>query len=217
MLERYRKLIEHHVKNPHNGLGEDHHILPVSLGGEYYPKVRLSHRAHYVAHRMLWKAIGGKMTTAFHFMTTNKRYPDNRITSKEYAVLKEEFVRHQTGYKHTAESKKKMSEAKTGENRKPFTAEHKKNISKAQTGEKNHQYGKTPSAEHKKKISEANMGHETSAETRKKIGEAKTGKKRKPFSAEWKKNLSASATGRKHSAETLKKMRESHKKRRAIV
>ena len=167
MLERYRKLIEHHVKNPHNGLGEDHHILPEALDGEDSPLVRLSHRAHYIAHRMLWKAVGGAMTSAFHFMAHNKRYPDSRITSRVFAVLKEENAKQQTGKKHTAETKKKISESKKGT---VVSAESRKKLSEAGKGVKK-------SAETRKKMSEAQKGRTLSAEHRKKISESQMGEK----------------------------------------
>jgi len=191
MLERYLKLIEHHVKNPHNGLGEDHHILPVSLGGEYYQKVRLSHRAHYVAHWMLHKAIGGKMTAAFHYMIHNKRYPDSRITSRVFAVLREENSKHLSesmmgennpmygiSQKPSAETRKKISEATKGENNPMYgisnkaSAETRKKISEATKGEKNGMYGKKASAETRKKIGEAHKGKVVSDEARKNMSES---------------------------------------------
>src|SRR3972149_3864410 len=50
--------------------------------------------------------------------------------------------------------------------------------------------------EHKKKISKSLKGKKKSAETRLKISESKTGKKRKPFSEETKKKLRLSAIKR---------------------
>jgi len=100
------------------------------------------------------------------------------------------------GRKHTAETLKKMSEAKKGKKRGPHSAEHRRNLSESLKG-------KTHSVEAKLKMSKAkqNMSAETklkmskakqnmSAETKKKISEAKKGKKRAPFSAETKKKIS---------------------------
>ena len=50
--------------------------------------------------------------------------------------------------------------------------ESKRKMSEAQTGEKNHWYGKHRSEETKKKISEANTGKHPSEETRKKISQS---------------------------------------------
>lgn len=59
--------------------GEEHHILPKSLFPEYsdfrlYPenKKKLSYKAHYIAHLILWKALGGKMAHAFQMMTVGR-------------------------------------------------------------------------------------------------------------------------------------------------
>ena len=56
-------------------------------------------------------------------------------------------------YKHSEESKQKISKSMTG---RVFTEEHKKHISEEHTGEKNHMYGKHLSEEHRKKIRENN-------------------------------------------------------------
>lgn len=69
--------------------------------------------------------------------------------------------------------------------------------------------------EAKRLAREAQKGLEVSEETRKKISEALTGKKRKPFSEEHKRRLSEasarSSKGRKFSEESRKKMSESRK------
>src|SRR3990167_2497326 len=63
--------------------------------------------------------------------------------------------------------------------------------------------------EHKKKISKSLKGKKKSAETRLKISESKTGKKRKPFSEETK--LKMSNSKQNLSEETKKKLSEAHK------
>src|SRR3972149_2836714 len=63
--------------------------------------------------------------------------------------------------------------------------------------------------EHKKKISKLLKGKKKSAETRLKISESKTGKKRKPFSEETK--LKMSNSKQNLSEETKKKLSEAHK------
>ena len=86
-------------------------------------------------------------------------------------------------YKHSEESKKKSSEAQTGEKaywyRKHFAEEHKRKLSEAKTGEKHPFYGKHLSEEHRKHISEAKTGENNpwygkhlSEEHRKKMAEA---------------------------------------------
>ena len=91
-----------------------------------------------------------------------------------------------SGFKHSEESRKKMSESTKG---------------------KNHpMYGKTLSEEHKKKISESLKGKTLSAKTRKKMSEAQKGK---TFSEETRKKISEANKGKIRSAETRKKTGES--------
>ena len=91
------------------------------------------------------------------------------------------------GKQHSAETRKKMSEAHKGENNYWFGKHHseeaKKKNSEAHKGENNYWFGKHHSAEARKKISEANKGENHplfgkhhSEETRKKMSEANKGK-----------------------------------------
>ena len=79
------------------------------------------------------------------------------------------------GHKHTEETIRKMSEAKKG---KPLSEEHKRNISEARKGEKHPFYGKNHTDETKRKMSEAKKGNQPwlgrthSDETKRKISEA---------------------------------------------
>ena len=79
------------------------------------------------------------------------------------------------GSHHSEETRKKISESKTG---KHPSEETRKKMSEAQTGEKNPWYGKHLSEEHKKKLSEAQIGEKShwfgkhhSEESKKKIRE----------------------------------------------
>ena len=74
---------------------------------------------------------------------------------------------------------------------KQFSEEHCKKISESLSGEKNPMYGKHRSAETRKKISEARKGM--------------------TFSEEHRQKLSASLKGKHNSAEARKKMSEAHK------
>ena len=131
------------------------------------------------------------------------------LTTKEHRQLhmkgKQGYWKDKTnpmyGKHHSAESKKKLSEAakgRPGPNKgKQFSEETKKKMSEAQkgklAGENNPMYGKHHSLssiqkmsdahkgkqfseEHKKKISEANKGHPVSAETKNKLSEVHKGK-----------------------------------------
>ena len=66
------------------------------------------------------------------------------------------------GKKHSAESRKKMSDASSGEKNyfygKHLSEEHRKKLSDSKKGEKNHFYGKSHSNETRKKMSAAQKG-----------------------------------------------------------
>lgn len=139
------------------------------------------------------------------------------------------------GYKHSEESKKKISEAKKGtkisdETRKRLSESLKgrsrpdligKKLSKEHRGKMSESLkGKKPSEETIKKISESNKGQKRSEAIRKRISEAKKGKpvwnKGIKQTEEHRKKNSEShkgqipwMTGKKHSEEYIKKISES--------
>ena len=87
-----------------------------------------------------------------------------------------------------------------------LSPESRKKVSDAKKGDKNPMFGKPLSDEHRKAISEANKGRiKHSAETRRKISKAHTGKK---VSAKTKVKLRSINTGKVLSAETRKKISE---------
>lgn len=73
--------------------GENHHVIPRSLGGSDVPSniVRLTSRAHYVCHLLLIRMHTGpskrKMLYAFNLMSSLSRY----ATSKKYAKIRSEI------------------------------------------------------------------------------------------------------------------------------
>ena len=98
------------------------------------------------------------------------------------------------GFKHTEESKRKLSLARKG---KPLSEEHKRKLSESHKGQVPTKEtiakrieslkGKVCSEEKKRKISEANKGHLISKIGRKKISEANKGRR---HTQEWKDNMS---------------------------
>ena len=109
------------------------------------------------------------------------------------------------GKQHSAETRKKMSEALKD---KPKSAETRKKLSEAHKG-------KHLSEETRTKLSEANKGKHLSEETRTKLSEAHKGKH---HSAETRKKISDELNGenhpmfgKHHSEETRKKMSEANK------
>lgn len=83
-LNRYIKLIEYYTENPPSVNYEVHHILPKSLFEHYKDNsdnlVKLPIKAHFIAHYLLHKIIGSKMTVAYYMMCNRL----NKKTSKAY-------------------------------------------------------------------------------------------------------------------------------------
>ena len=91
---------------------------------------------------------------------------------------------------------------------KQFSEEHKKKLSEAKKGEDNPMYGKHHTDETRKKLREANKGKQLSEETKNKMREAKKGKH---HSEETKKKIGEANKGKPKSDETKNKMREAAK------
>ncbi|KUK77195.1 MAG: GIY-YIG catalytic domain-containing endonuclease [candidate division WS6 bacterium 34_10] len=103
------------------------------------------------------------------------------------------------GFKHTEETKRKISEAHKG---KKLSEEHKKKLSEVRKEKycgKNHPFfGLKHSEETKRKLSEVHKGKHPSEETRKKLSEARKGEKNHNY-------------GKHLSKEAKKKLSEAHK------
>ncbi len=95
-----------------------------------------------------------------------------------------------------------------------FSEATKKKMSEAKSGENHPRWGKTASKETRKKMSEANLGKTHSEETRKKLSEMRSGENNPNYgkspSEEARKKMSEAQRGRTHSEETRKKMSENH-------
>ncbi len=118
-------------------VGENHHIIPKSLGGSNSKenKVKLPLRAHFIVHRLLVKMTTGearsKMTYALVSMK-NRCY----ISSRTYESLKSsmvhsdefiEYMRQQaTGRRHSKETREKLKKIHTGSKRSEETKQKMK-------------------------------------------------------------------------------------------
>ena len=96
-IGRYNKFIESLKYQNIIGMKEMHHITPKSMGGTDNKNnlIALTPRQHYIAHWMLWKAYGGKMSQAFWFM--NNFGTQKKLSSKVYEKLREEAVKSFSG------------------------------------------------------------------------------------------------------------------------
>ena len=88
------------------------------------------------------------------------------------------------------------------------SAEIRRKQSEARRGERHHLYGKAHSQETRQKISDAHKGRKHSPETRRKMSEFRKGKKLSPHQ---KQKLLEANKGRKHSPETRQKISNSLK------
>jgi len=170
---------------------ERHHIIPKSIGGANDPTnlVYLTLHEHILCHRLLVKMLHGdakyKMKHALFLMAYNSKY---QLTSREFVAIKS-IKRN-----HTAETKKKLSIANSGENNPSYGVP----CSDARK-EKIRETKKHLSIESRAKISAAKKGkgHSQTEETKQKIANSKIGVKRKPRSPEWQAKLTAAHIGRK--------------------
>jgi len=168
-LARYVKFIE--TRTPKSGPIEKHHICPRAKDlfpeyGSFYDhpwnRIDLTPREHYVAHLLLWKTYGGSQTRAIKMMTLRG--------SKFYESVKQNVVEQLKVYRHSEETKAKISKSKTGKprrNTKPMSEEAKAKISAA----RKLMIGKPFSEERKAKISATMKLRGISPQIRKKTPE----------------------------------------------
>ena len=165
---------------------EKHHIIPKSLGGSDNTNniVSLTFKEHFICHLLLTKMTNGnnrrRMLSAFWAMSNMKNPYQERtgikVNCRLYNKLKEEYRENRKHFKHSEETKKKISEANTGNK---LTDIHKKAISERRKGVPTRPKGFVMSAETKKKLSQARLGkswgHKHSDETKKKMSDWQKG------------------------------------------
>jgi hypothetical protein len=106
-LKRYLKFVAAYKEKQFNEdiYCENHHILPKKVYSEFKTEkwniVRLPYRAHYLAHYMLAKAIGGKMWFAFNSMNNKNKSKLNKLNSVLYKIGKENFKAQKKVYNDT--------------------------------------------------------------------------------------------------------------------
>lgn len=148
---------------------EDHHIIPVCLGGSNNKsnKVLLTGKEHFIAHKLLIEIYPGneKLVYAVWCMVHkfgNKNERLYNIGGREYERLKSLYRKSLKDFKHTDSTKQKISMKCKGlpspMKGKRMPDESKKVISEKLSGIKNPNYGVRPSEDVLLKRSKAMIG-----------------------------------------------------------
>jgi hypothetical protein len=184
-LQRYNKLISHYKTLTLEGYTETHHILPRCMGGDNSPEnlVKLTAKAHFVAHHLLCKA-----------------YPNNRKLLHAFGrfVQSNDRIQRQFTARMYDQAKKAISEAVRGTKR-PYMVER----NKARKGEKR-------SEEHKRKVSEKLKGRKLTDEHKAKLTEANRKKAKDPQFIE---KLRQSTLSLAQDPEYIQKLKDAARKR----
>ena len=176
---------------------EKHHIIPKCMGGsdKQINLVQLTAREHYIAHWLLTKIYPENVSLKYAFYRSSMgNLQERKLTPKQYERVRILFAKTKTGFKHSEETKRKISEKvkgfkhteeakrKIGEaskNRAPISEETRAKLSLA---------GTNISEETRKKRSLAQTGKKYSDEARKKMSES--AKRKPPMSEETKRKIS---------------------------
>jgi hypothetical protein len=121
------------------GYTERHHVIPASLGGTRAKDnlVLLTVKEHFVCHRLLARFTEGddraKMLRAIWSMSRANIKMKRQLSSRQFEIARKACAEAASLYRHTEESKKKISVAHLGRTR---SAEHKKNTGLSSKGRK---------------------------------------------------------------------------------
>lgn len=172
-LKRYNKLIEHYKSLVLKGIVEKHHIIPKCMGGDNSKEnlVRLTPKAHYVAHHLLHKAYPDNIKLAHAFgmmLSTKERVPTAALYEKARIALYEaanteegKSNRKKGGHKNKGRKRPDLVEQnikRTGEKRTPEQIEAMRIRLKGRIFSETHKQKlrKPKEEEHRKKIAANN-------------------------------------------------------------
>lgn len=102
---KYTKWYYEIINKSANMIGENHHIIPKSIGGTNDKEnlIKLSFREHFICHWLLIKMTKGtnksKMCFAFFCMSRKSRYHDRKLTSWQYELCKKYNKKEQNNLK----------------------------------------------------------------------------------------------------------------------
>lgn len=178
------------------------HLAPSSYNKQQINRILQNNPDRYI-YQVLWEIndCSDKHKNQMEFFYIKKYNPKFNFTEGGDGA---------SGFKHSEETRKKMSESKKGKKPYEITEKTRKKMSEAKKGKIPWNKGKVNvySEETKKKMSESKKGKTHSIETRKKMSEAMKGKKPYEMTKKTRKKISESQKGKTHSLETRKKMSE---------
>ncbi len=182
----YNTLIERAKNRIIEGYIEEHHIIPVCMNGTNDPTnlVKLTPEEHFVAHQLLVKLYPG--VSGLIYGVRMMCFGEKR-NNKWYGWLRKKYSEERANFRHTEETKKKMSISRGIEGRRfgPHNEDTRHKISTSvsltMTEERKQKHsnimsGRKLSDEHKNKIREKSRLKTNSEETRKKISISNKGK-----------------------------------------
>lgn len=163
----YEKLISKaRIKNINSEYYEKHHIIPKSLGGgnEITNIVKLTPREHFIAHLLLSKIYGGKMTYTLFLMSTRNGYTNRTYENARLIFLKKLSCKDRAksiskalkNRKKTEEHKKNWKLSRTNGAGWICTEKTKNKISTLMKGNLNPMFNKTHTESARLRISEGN-------------------------------------------------------------
>ena len=147
----HNKVIDRARNRVLEGYCEQHHVIPVCMGGTDDPDnlVRLTAREHFVIHQLLAKMHpkhSGLAQAAY--MMTIESGTQKRVTNKRYKWLRERYSKARSTFMQG----NKINKGRTPWNKgTPMTEEQKNKISKSKLGV-------THTPEHRRKNSESQKG-----------------------------------------------------------
>lgn len=193
VLKARNRALRRNDANKILGYCEQHHIIPKCMGGtnEKSNLVFLSAREHFICHLLLVRFVNQefrrKMQFALGKFIQSSGLQDRKFTSRQYELIRKSISEARTGFKHSPETKIKMSEGHKGQipwnkglSLPPITQEHKDILSNLYVGKTFEERFGENSDNIRKQISLSKLGKPSgmlgklhTEETKKKMSKAK--------------------------------------------
>lgn len=155
---------------------EKHHVIPKSMGGsdDLSNIVELTPREHFIAHWLLYRIYPNESSMIYAFWMMTNRFKN--FSSIAYEESKIAHSNNHKGFKHSSETKKRISKKRKEQGNKWKGKKHNvKSKLKMSESAKNKNMSEDAKILRNKKMSESALGVKKSKEHRKNIALAKVG------------------------------------------